>query len=139
MKTLPSPRIYFFLSLLWLCDGLLKFVYALSKDGVEHSFVADNWGIPVAFLLVIVFGLGWWGEYIFEKRILSKGRKIAIVFLFVFVLAFILLSFGSWFVFTPFGFWQYAISACASFLMSGFFLRVSVADANTISKLRKAN
>lgn len=139
MKSQSLLTIMFITSWLWLCGGLLKFVGALSNYGVAHNFVAENWGVPAAVLLAIVFALGWWGEYMSEQLMLSKKRKTAVVVYLGYLLLFFLLLIGPYFISTLSGFWHSVMTACALFLMSGLFLRFSAADLNKIAELRKAN
>ncbi len=141
MKNQSKLTAQFFVSLIFLFSGLMNFVVALSKNGLENNFVADNWGIPVALLLAIVFGLGWLWANMIERMVLSGRRKAAAVAFFVFLLIFVLLVLGSSFVFTPLGFLQFAMRANGLFLTSGFLLRFSVSavDPIVLGKPREHN
>jgi len=122
-------------ALSFLFSGLLNFKSALSFDGLENNFLADNWGTPLIVFLTIIFGLGWWFEGVIENLVLSKGRKITLLALLVLFSVFVSLGFGS-LILTPRGFLQSAMSASGYILMSGFFFRFSVIRSEVIAKLQ---
>ena len=125
----------FVVAMSFLFNGLLHFKSALSFDGLENNFLADNWGTPLIVFLTIIFGLGWWFEGVNENLVLSKGRKIAILAFLVILLVFVSLGFGS-LILTPRGFLQSALNANGYILMSGFFFRFSVIRSEVITKLQ---
>ncbi len=116
----------FFSSLSALFGGLLTYDIALSHSGQENDFLAENWGAPVAILLVLMFGVGWWVEYRIEDLVVFKGGKIAVRVLVILGLIWFLILVGA-FLFIPNDFLQHAIEAGALMSLSGFFLRQSVA------------
>ena len=133
-----ASSVQFFLGSVFLFVGLVGFKSALTYTGRENNFLADNWGTPLVLLLIIVFSLGWWLESFMEYLALFRGRKLAMLAAFGFVLVVGSIGFGS-LVFIPLGFLQYAMSASVYILMSGFFFRLSVARSEVITKLQAHN
>ena len=127
----------FFVAITFLFIGLLNFTSALSYDGLENNFLADNWAIPLAFLLAFIFGLGWLVESLVEQLLLSKGRNIALSAFFSFFMVFMFLVGVP--LFTPFDFSRFAVSVSGYILMSGFYLRFSMMRPEVLAKLRKRN
>jgi len=128
----------FILALSFLFTTLLNFESALSYSGLENNYLAENWGMPLASFLTLIFGLGWWLEILVEKLALSQGRKPALFAYYGIVLIFALIMFSS-LVFTPSGFLRYAISGCGYIFMSSFHFRFSAIHPETIAKLQKKN
>jgi len=124
----------FFSALAMLFCGLLGYSSALSYNGRENNFLAENWGAPVAILLALMFGLGWWVEYIIEYLVLFKGRKTAILVYVAFISAYLFVGLGP-LVLPVHDFLKHAISAGAFISLGGFILRSSITQPGIIAKL----
>ena len=129
-----ASGVQFFLGCTILFGGMTDLVDALSYNGLENNFLAENWGIALVFFLTLIFALGWGIESIVEKLVLFKGR-IAILSLVIIILAFIILTLGSS-ALIPRGFWQSAMSSIGHFLMSGCFFRLSAIRPEVMAKLQ---
>jgi len=127
-----------FLAMIFLFGGLLDFKRALSYDGLENNFLADNWGMPLAIFLTLIFGLGWWFESSVENLVLSKGRTIAILAMAGIILLFILFEFGSLALSTN-SFFEISIQSSGKILMAGFFFHLSNIHPDLIAKLQTHN
>jgi hypothetical protein len=126
--------VHFFVAAMFLFSGLLFFQSAQTYNGLENSFMADNWGLPLAFLLTILFALGWWFVSVIENLILTKGRNAAIfplvALLSIYVLILTVLSLSDQ------SFLQNAIGSSDLFLLSGSFFRFAVIRPEVTAKLQ---
>jgi len=124
-----------FIALVFLFISLTNFQMALSFDGVENNYIAENSGMSLIISLTVIFGVGWGVEKIIETLLVSKGRKIAILGMLIVLFVFILIEFISlWLL--PRGFVQSAMSSNGYMFMSGFLFRFSVAQPKVIDELQ---
>lgn len=128
--------VQFFLASMLLFSGLISFQSAQTYNGLENNFMADNWSIPLAFLLTILFALGWWFASVIEKLVLTKGRNAAIFALYAILFLFASTLLGS-FLFTDRGFLQSAIHSSGYFLVCGLFFHLAVVRPEVITKLQQ--
>ena len=128
-----ASAVQFFTATIFLFLGLTHFQSAQSYNGLENNFMADNWGLPLAFLLTILFASGWWFVSAIENLVLSKGKNAAIFPLVAIFLVFVSTLISS-FLFTDPGFLFYAILSSGYFLMCGFFFRFLVVRPEVIAK-----
>jgi hypothetical protein len=111
---------------------------ALNNNSQESHLLVANWGTPLIFLAVILFGLGWLTMNHVENMVWHKSRNTAIFLLLGSLAVFLLLGLVSIVLF-PVGFFRYAGYAVSFMAMSGFLLRSSVFRPETLAgiKLRK--
>ncbi len=125
----------FFMALFFLVFALVWLEMALNNNGQESHLLVANWGTPLIFLAVILFGLGWLTMNYLENMVWHKSRNTAIFLFLGSAVMFLLVGLVSVFLF-PIGFFRYAGYAISFMAMSGFFLRSSVLRPETLARIR---
>jgi hypothetical protein len=125
----------FFMALFFLTFALMWLEMALNNNSQESHLLVANWGTPLIFLAVILFGLGWLTMNYLENIVWQKSRNTAIFLFLGSAVVFPLLGLVSLFLF-PRGFFRYAGFTVSFMAMSGFFLRSSVFRPETLARIR---
>jgi hypothetical protein len=71
----------FFMALIFLAFALMWLEMALNNNNQESHLLVVNWGTPMIFLAVILFGLGWLTMNYLENMVWHKSRNTAIFLL----------------------------------------------------------
>jgi hypothetical protein len=125
----------FFMAIIFLAFALMWLEMALNNNSQESHLLVANWGAPLIFLTVILFGLGWLTMNYLENMVWHKSRNTAIFLFLGSAAVFPLVGLVSLVLF-PIGFPRYAGYAVSFMAMSGFFLRSSVFRPETLAKMR---
>jgi|GEM_PF-3484540 len=125
----------FFMALFFLAFALMWLEMALNNNSQESQLLVANWGTPLIFLAVILFGLGWLTMNNLENMVWHKSRNTAIFLFLGSAAVFLLVGLVSLVLF-PRGFFRYAGYTVSFMAMSGFFLRSSVFRPETLARIR---
>jgi hypothetical protein len=125
----------FFMALFSLAFALMWLEMALSDNSQEGHLLVANWGTPLIFLAVILFGLGWLTMNYLENMVWHKSRNTAIFLFLGSAAVFLLVGLVSSFLF-PIGFPRYAGYAVSFMAISGLLLRLSVFRPETLARIR---
>lgn len=125
----------FFMALIFLAFALMWLEMALNNNSQESQLLVANWGTPLIFLAVILFGLGWLTMNNLENMVWHKSRNTAIFLFLGSAAVFLLVGLVSLVLF-PRGFFRYAGYTVSFMAMSGFFLRSSVFRPETLARIR---
>ncbi len=124
----------FVVGLASLCFGLIQFSLALTYRPLDNHFLGGVLGIPLAILLTLLFALGWWFEWLFEKVVSNNGRTAALVFLFSTILIYLISGVVSFLI--PIGLFSFAFVAGASVAFGSFWLQLSRLRPEIAAKIR---
>ena len=89
----------------------------------ENARGIDSWAISLSFLLMILFGLGWWIGNFVKDSVQDRRKKILFISFITILFIFDIVLFTAIF---PSGFWHYALGASNLIFGSGLFFRLSV-------------
>ncbi len=109
----------------------------LIYDTEKNQQITMNMETPLLVLFTVLFGLGWWCEGLSETLFLKNNRKTAIAIFYIPVTVLLLSFIGMTQV--PHGFIEYALKACGSVTLSGFYLRYSQISPEAAAKLAGRN
>jgi hypothetical protein len=125
----------FFMGLIFLTFAWMWLEMAINNSSQESHVLVANWGTPLIFLAVILFGLGWLAMNYLENMVWHKSRNTAIFLFLGSAAVFLLVGLVSLVLFTR-GFFRYAGYAVSFTAMSGFFLRSSVFRPETVTRMK---
>jgi|SRR5688572_19441 len=114
----------------FLFVGLMQFAMALTYRPLDNDFLGGDLAIPLAFLLTLLFAIGWLVEWFFEKIVLNLGRNATRLFLFGALLVYLVIALVSFLI--PLGFFRFALVAIDSVAFAGFWFRIR---PETLAKL----
>ncbi len=120
---------------MFLCWGLIEFSLALTWRPLDNNFLGGVLGIPLAILLTVLFVIGWWFEWLFEKIIVNKGRKTVVVFLLGAIFIYLMIGIAS-FLILPLGFSSFALMAGTSITFGSFWFQLSRMRPEMLAKIR---
>ncbi len=129
-----STAICFISGSTFLLISLSQFSLALTWRPLDNQFLGGVLGIPIAFLFTLLFGAGWWLGWLFEKVFLSKGRNVALSFLFGMFLIYLVIMLVAFL--TPLGLFRFAFVSGEHIAFSGFWFQLSRISYETLAKIR---